>query len=163
MCDSLRYVTSEVLIGALHVRNNHSLTHTRSIYTVAYPEFQRGGCLRLGGGGGGGGKAEIIYIISGGGEGPFLVRYEKCVCVWEGGDAVRFKSDTKSGGLWHTANTLSLYLITNGYRVLKSTRSTLSRSGYEFSKGGFRPAIQWRRARERGGGGGGNICPRAQG
>ena len=68
---------SEVLIGVLHVRNSHSLTHTRSIYTVAYPEFQRGGCLR----GGGGGEAEIIYIISGGGEGPFLVRYEKCVCV----------------------------------------------------------------------------------
>ena len=76
LCDSLRYVTSEVLIGVLHVRNNHSLTHTRSIYTVAYPEFQRGGCLRWGGG-----EAEIIYIISGGGEGPFLVRYEKCVCV----------------------------------------------------------------------------------
>ena len=35
------------------------------------------------------------------------------MCVGEGGgDAVRFKSDTKSGGLWHT---LSLYLITNGY------------------------------------------------
>ena len=81
LCDSLRYVTSEVLIGVLHVRNNHSLTHTRSIYTVAYPEFQRGGCLRWGGGG----EAEIIYIISGGGEGPFLVRYEKCVCVYVGG------------------------------------------------------------------------------
>ena len=54
---------------------------------------------------GGGGEAEIIYIISGGGEGPFLVRYEKCVCVYVGGgggDAVRFKSDTKSGGLWHS-------------------------------------------------------------
>ena len=37
----------------------------------------------------------------------------ECVCVGGGGgDAVRFKSDTKSGGLWHT---LSLYLITNGY------------------------------------------------
>ena len=43
LCDSLRYVTAEVLIGVLHVRNNHSLTHIRSIYTVAYPEFQRGG------------------------------------------------------------------------------------------------------------------------
>ena len=81
MCDSLRYVTSEVLIGVLHVRNNHSLTHTRSIYTVAYPEFQRGGCLRLGGGGG-----------SGGGEGSFLVRYEKCVCVCLGGGEMQSAS-----------------------------------------------------------------------
>ena len=31
LCDSLRYVTSEVLIGVLHVRINHSLTHIRSI------------------------------------------------------------------------------------------------------------------------------------
>ena len=68
LCDSLRYVTSEVLIGVLHVRNNHSLTHIRSIYTVAYPEFQRGGAkVRNTGGGGGGGE----------GEGPLLVRYEK--------------------------------------------------------------------------------------
>ena len=70
LCDSLRYVTSEVLIGVLHVRNNHSLTHIRSIYAVAYPEFQRGrsGILEGGGGGGGGG---------GGRGGPLLVRYEK--------------------------------------------------------------------------------------
>ena len=131
MCDSLRYVTSEVLIGVLHVRNNHSLTHTRSIYTVAYPEFQRGGCLRLGGGGGGEGR-DYIYNLWGRG-GPVSGPIRKvCVCVsGRGGDAVRFKSDTKSGGLWHTANTLSLYLITNGYMVLKSTRSTLSRSGYK--------------------------------
>ena len=67
LCDSLRYVTSEVLIGVLHVRNNHSLTHIRSIYAVAYPEFQRGRSGILGGGGGGGGE----------GEGPLLVRYEK--------------------------------------------------------------------------------------
>ena len=89
-----------------------------------------------------------------------------CVYVGGGGDAVRFKSDTKSGGLWHTANTLSLYLITNGYRVLKSTRSTLSRSGYRiFQKGGLDPrysGVELERG-VGGGGGGGDICPRAQG
>ena len=101
LCDSLRYVTSEVLIGVLHVRNNHSLTHTRSIYTVAYPEFQRGGCLRWGRGGG----RQRLYIYNlWGRRGPVSGPIRKvCVYVWEGGDAVRFKSDTKSGGLWHTA------------------------------------------------------------
>ena len=68
----------------------------RSIYILwRIQNFSEGDAYKGGG--------EIIYIISGGGEGPFLVRYEKCVYVWEG-DAVRFKSDTKSGGLWHTAN-----------------------------------------------------------
>ena len=90
LCDSLRYVTSEVLIGVLHVRNNHSLTHIRSMYTVAYPEFQREGYLRSGilGGEGGGGRG-----------GALLVRYKKCVCVCVcvcGEDAVRFQSDTKT-------------------------------------------------------------------
>ena len=91
-------VTSEVLIGVLHVRNNNSLTHTRSIYTVAYPEFQRGGCLRWGGGGGGG--RDYIYNLWGRG-GPVSGPIRKvCVCVCgRRGDAVRFKSDTKSGGL----------------------------------------------------------------
>ena len=77
LCDSLRYATSEVLIGVLHVRNNHSLTHIRSIYTVAYPECQRGGCLEGGGGGGGVGE---------GGEegGPASGPIRVCVCVWGG-------------------------------------------------------------------------------
>ena len=43
-------------------------THIRSIYTVAYPEFQRGGAVL-----GGGRKGD-----------PLLVRYE-CVCVCMGG------------------------------------------------------------------------------
>ena len=114
------------------MRNNHSLTHIRSIYTVAYPEFQRGGCLRSG--------------ILGGGGGGLLVRYKKCVCMCVcGEDAVRFKSDTKTlkWGLWHRANTLSL--ITNGYYNFgrggcSSTRSTLSRGGYRiFLKGDLDP------------------------
>ena len=84
LCDSLRYVTSEVLIGVLHVRNNHSLTHTRSIYTVAYPEFQRGGCLRWGGGG-----RDYIYNLWGRG-GPVSGPIRKvCVCMWEGGGGGR--------------------------------------------------------------------------
>ena len=58
------------------MRSNHSLTRIRSIYTEAYPEFQRGGCLRsgiffLGGGGGGGG----------GRRGPASGPIPK-VCVW---------------------------------------------------------------------------------
>ena len=56
-----------------------------------------------GGGGGGGGKGRARFWSD---------MKSECVCVGGGGDAVRFKSDTKSGGLWHT---LSLYLITNGY------------------------------------------------
>ena len=73
-------------------------THIRSMYTVAYPEFQRGGAV-LGGGRKGG---------------PLLVRYEcVCVCVCVGGGAVRFKSDTKSGGLWHTANSNVVVIINN--------------------------------------------------
>ena len=107
LCDSLRYVTSEVLIGVLHVRNNHSLTHTRSIYTVAYPEFQRGGCLRWGGGGGGG--RDYIYNLWGRG-GPVSGPIRK-VCMWEGGEMQSASSPIQKVGAfgnWHTANTLSL-------------------------------------------------------
>ena len=77
------------------MRNNHSLTHIRSIYTVAHPEFQRGGCLRSGfwwkggGGGGGGGRGGpasgpirkvsvcVCVCVGGGGCSPLQVRYEK--------------------------------------------------------------------------------------
>ena len=50
LCDSLRYATSEVLIGVLHVRNNHSLTHihsgvsrisARGVLKVGNPMFQK--------------------------------------------------------------------------------------------------------------------------
>ena len=59
--------------------------------------------------GGGGGEAEIIYIISGGGEGPFLVRYEKCVCVYVGGGGMQSASSPiQKVGAFGTANTLSL-------------------------------------------------------
>ena len=84
----------------------------------------------------------------------------ECVCVGGGGgDAVRFKSDTKSGGLWHT---LSLYLITNGYNfdeggAQKHLEHPLQGRIQKFPKGRFRPAIQW--CRERGGGGGGTYVP----
>ena len=70
LCDSLRYVTSEVLIGVLHVRNNHSLTHTYVVYIQWRIQNFSEGVLKVrntGGGGGGGGE----------GEGPLLVRYEK--------------------------------------------------------------------------------------
>ena len=73
-----------------------------------------------------------------------------------GGDAVCFRSDTKSGAFGNTANTLSL--ITNGYNFgrggCSSTRSTFSRADTGFSNSGglgggggvgLRPAIQWRR------------------
>ena len=107
LCDSLRYVTSEVLIGVLHVRNNHSLTHTRSIYTVAYPEFQRGGCLRWGGGGGG---RDYIYNLWGRG-GPVSGPIRKvCVCVYVGGggEMQSASSPIQKVGAFGTANTLSL-------------------------------------------------------
>ena len=79
--------------------------------------------------------------------------------MWEGGrDAVRFKSDTKSGGLWHT---LSLYLRTNGTEggAQKHLEHPLQGRIQKFPKGRFRPAIQW--CRERGGGGGGHMSPGA--
>ena len=67
---------------------------------MAYPGFQRGGCLRSGpirkvgeGGGGGGGAVSA--------SGPI---YEK----WEGGGAFRFRSDTF---VWHTEN-IYMYLPT---------------------------------------------------
>ena len=44
LCDSLRYVTSEVLIGVLHVRINHSLTHIRSIQWRMTNFSEGGGC-----------------------------------------------------------------------------------------------------------------------
>ena len=63
-----------------------------------------------GGGGGGGGGRDYIYIISGGGEGPFLVRYEKCVCVYVGGGGgmQSASSPIQKVGAFGTANTLSL-------------------------------------------------------
>ena len=55
---------------------------------VAYPGFQRGGCLRsgpirkVGGGGGGGSPLQVRYKKSGGRGGKSLrIRYEK----WDGG------------------------------------------------------------------------------
>ena len=50
---------------------------------MAYPGFQRGGCLRSG----------PIRKVGGGGGSPLQVRYTKS--VW---GAIRLRSDTKSGG-----------------------------------------------------------------
>ena len=73
---------------------------------MAYPGFQRGGCLRSGpsvGGGGGGQSTSGPLCEKWGGGNPLQVRYEK----WEGG-LVRFRSDTF---IWHTEN-IYMYLPT---------------------------------------------------
>ena len=122
-CDSLRYVTSEVLIGVLHVRINHSLTHIRSIQwrIQNFSEVE-------GGGGGGGGGADCLRSDM------------KSVCVrgWEGGMQSASGPIRKVGAFGNTANTLSL--ITNGYNFgrggCSSTRSTFSRADTGFSNSG---------------------------
>ena len=68
-------------------------THIRSIYTVAYPEFQRGGAV-LGGGRKGG---------------PLLVRYE-CVCVGGGGGMQSASSPIRKVGAFGTQQIVTLSL-----------------------------------------------------
>ena len=71
---------------------------------VAYPGFQRGGCLRSGpirkvGRGGGGGAVHFrsdIRKVRGGWEGGGAIRFRSDTKI--GGGAIRFGSDTKSGG-----------------------------------------------------------------
>ena len=126
LCDSLRYVTSEVLIGVLHVRINHSLTHIRSIQW-RIQNFSEGG---------GGGK---------GGCSLPQVRYEKCVCerLERGGGVCSLLHAgpiRKVGAFGNTANTLSK--ITNGYMqfsprgVLKHPEHLLQGRKQDFPKGG---------------------------
>ena len=82
--------------------------------------------------------------------------------MWEEGRCsplqVRYK---KWGPLAHSKYVV--VIINNGYRVLKSTRSTLSRSGYRiFQKGGLDPrysGVELERERGGGGGGGGTYVP----
>ena len=94
--------------------------HEVGTYSVAYPGFQRGGCLSSGpirkvGGGAVHFRSDIRKVGGGGGGrggNSLQARYEK----WcgggggGGGGPVRFRSDTF---VWHTENTLSL--IINGY------------------------------------------------
>ena len=96
---------------------------------VAYPEFQRGGCLRSApyekwGGGGWGSPLQVRYTKRGGGGGAIRFRSDTKSGGWGGGGGpVCFRSDTF---VWHTENTLSL--IIDGYNFdrggCSSTRST---------------------------------------
>ena len=122
----------------MHVPFSHSTIKNR-FQPVAYPGFQRGGCLRSGpirkvggggsplqvrytksvGGGGGGSPLQVPYTKSGGGAVHIRSDIRKVggggnslqvrYEKWWGGP-VRFRSDTF---VWHTENTLSL--IINGY------------------------------------------------
>ena len=91
---------------------------------MAYPGYQRRGCLRSGPirKVGGGSTSGPIYEKREG-DSPLQVRYTKSVCVWGGGGGGGGQfADTF---VWHTENTLSL--IINGYNFdrggCSSTRS----------------------------------------
>ena len=99
--------------------------HT-GLLSVAYPGFQRGGCLRsgpirkVGGGGGGGGAVHFRSDIrksgggGGGGQSTSGPIYEK---VGGGGGAVHFRSDTKSGGGGRYLCLAQRKYFINGYNV----------------------------------------------